>query len=245
MAAPLLLDAGRTTRTTRFRRTAQVAALLTAPWAFVLSNAGDAWMTRHGESNLTQKGALLVAAAHPGLDKASIFAAMVGCVLLVPAVLGATGLVRYRSARLGLIAGSLMISGYICYFALCFQSYATIAMAQHGGATSDHLAVLQLTQNQAFYVIPALTFVLGNVVGTIILGAALLHARAVPRWAGICIVAWPVLHFIGGSWGEVVGAVVEAIGLAVVALQVLRAGRTENETVNLDAHSTDSQGVAT
>jgi hypothetical protein len=216
-----------TTRTTRFRRIAQAAALFTAPWAFVLSNAGDAWMTRHGEENLTQKGALMVAAAHPDLDKWSIFAALVGCLLLVPAVLGAMNLVRYRAARLGLIGGVLMIAGYICYFGLCFQSYATIAMAQHGGASADHLAVLKLTQNQAFYVLPALTFVLGNVVGTVILGVALMRAHVIPRWAGICIVVWPVLHFIGGSWGEVAGAVLEAIGLAVVGLRVLHVSRTE------------------
>jgi hypothetical protein len=227
MDAPQLAAVSPTTRTTRFRRIAQATALFTAPWAFVIANAGDAWMTRHGEDNLTQKGALLVAAAHPGLDKASIFAAMIGCLLLVPAVLGAMSLVRYRAARLGLIGGVLMVSGYICYFGLCFQSYATIAMAQHGGASSDHLAVLQLTQNQAFYVVPALTFVLGNVVGTVILGVAFMRARVIPLWAGICIVAWPVLHFIGGSWGEVAGAILEAIGLAVVGLRVLRTRATE------------------
>jgi hypothetical protein len=49
----------------------------------------------------------------------------------------------------------------------------------------------------------------------------------IPLWAGICIVAWPVLHFIGGSWGEVAGAILEAIGLAVVGLRVLRTRATE------------------
>ena len=210
-----------TGRTTRFRRTAQGTALFVAPWGFVLANLGDAWMTRHGEDNLTQRGALDVAGAHPGLSKASIFAAMIGCLVLIPAVLGAMSLVRHRAARLGLIGGVLMIAGYVCYFALCFQSYATIAMAQHGGTTPDHVAVLELTQDQAFYVIPALTFVLGNVVGTFILGLALIRARVVPLWAGVCIVAWPVLHFVGGPWGEVAGAVVEAVGLAVVGLRLL------------------------
>ena len=42
-----------------------------------------------------------------------------------------------------------------------------------------------------------------------------------PRWAGICILAWPVLHIVGGTWGELVGAVLQAIGLAVMGLQLV------------------------
>jgi O-antigen ligase len=87
---------------------------------------------------------------------------MVGCVLMIPAVLGAMSLVRERAARLGLLGGVLMIAGYVCYFGLCLQSYATIAMAEHGGATSDHVALLNATMNQAFFVVPALVFVAGT-----------------------------------------------------------------------------------
>jgi hypothetical protein len=211
----------------RTRRVGQAAALLIAPWGFVIANAIDAWITRHGGSDMTAKGALELAAAHPTLDKWGNFTAMVGCVLLIPATLGAMSLVRERAARLGLLGGVLVIAGYVGYFGLCFQSYATIAMAQHGGATADHVAVLDLTMNQAFFVVPALTFVLGNILGTVLLGLALIRAGAVPRWAGICILAWPVLHIVGGTWGEVVGAVVEAVGLAVVGLRLLGSAKPE------------------
>jgi hypothetical protein len=213
------LNEGRTMRT---RRVGQAVALLVAPWAFVLANAGYAWMTRHGGSDESAKGALQLSAAHPSLDKWGNLAAMVGCVLMIPAVLGAMSLVRERAARLGLLAGVLMIAGYVCYFGLCFQNYATIAMAEHGGATSDHVALVNATMNQAFFVVPALVFVAGNIIGTFLLGLAVIRARVVPRWAGICILAWPVLHIVGGTWGEVVGAVLQAIGLAVVGLQLLR-----------------------
>jgi hypothetical protein len=205
----------------RTRRVGQAAALLLAPWGFVLANAVDAWITRHGGSDETAKGALELSAAHPSLDKWGNFAAMVGCVLMIPAVLGAMSLVRERAARLGLLGGALMIAGYVCYFGLCFQSYATIAMAQHGGATTDHVALLNATMNQAFFVVPALMFVAGNIIGTFLLGLAVIRARVVSRWAGVCILAWPVLHIVGGGWGELVGAVAQAIGLAVVGLQLI------------------------
>jgi hypothetical protein len=214
-------------RTNRVRRVGQAAALLLAPWAFVIANAGDAWTTRHGESDMTAKGALEISAAHPSLDKWLTFAAMIGCLLLIPAVLGAMSLVREGAARLGLVGGVLVITGYACYFGMLFQGFATIAMAQHGGATSDHVAIQDLTTNQGFFISVALTFVLGNIVGTFLLGLALIRARAVPKWAGFAIIAWPVLHILGGSWGEVVGAVVEAIGLAVVGLRLLRSPQLE------------------
>jgi hypothetical protein len=133
-------------------------------------------------------------------------------------------LVRVGAARLGLVGGVLMIAGYVCYFGLVFQGYATIALAQHGGATPDHLAVVDLTTDQGFFVVVALAFVLGNIVGTFLLGLALIRARAVPRWAGLCVLAWPVLHVLGGPQGEVVGAVLQAVGLAVVGHRLWQTG---------------------
>ncbi|WP_185949502.1 hypothetical protein [Microbispora sp. KK1-11] len=42
-----------------------------------------------------------------------------------------------------------------------------------------------------------LLFVLGNLVGTLLPGPALLRARVVPIWAAAGITAWPPLHVIG------------------------------------------------
>ncbi|MDP9219544.1 MAG: hypothetical protein M3P23_03285 [Actinomycetota bacterium] len=217
----------RTRRTLRTRQVGQAAALFAAPWFFVAANAADAWTTRHGGNDETAKGAILLSVAHPSLEKWGTLAAMLGCLLLIPAVLGAMSLARERAARLSLIGGVLVITGYVCYFGLVFQGLATIALAQHGGATPDHIAVQELTMNQAFFVGPALTFVLGNIVGTFLLGLALLRARAIPKWAGLAIMAWPVLHILGGSPGEVVGAVVEAVGLTVVGVRLLNAHRLD------------------
>src|SRR6185503_19566745 len=107
--------------TERTRRISQGLALMVAPWAFVIANTGDVLTTPHGLDDTTPRGALLISAAHPLADQWFTFIAMIGCQLLVPAVLGGMGLVRVRAARLGLLGGVLMIAGYICYFALLFQ----------------------------------------------------------------------------------------------------------------------------
>ena len=215
-------------RTARTRRVSQGLALMVAPWAFVIANTGDVLTTEHGLDDTTPRGALLIAAAHPLADKWFTCAAMIGCLLLVPAVLGAMGLVRVRAARVGLTGGVLMIAGYICYFAMLFQGYATIALAQHGGASADNVAVQDLMMNQGFFVVVALTFVVGNLIGTFLLGLALFRARVVPRWAAVMVLVWPVAHVLGGPWGEIVGAAVEAVGLAVVGLCLLRTGPSFN-----------------
>jgi hypothetical protein len=211
----------RTGDSLRARQIGTAAALFVAPWLFVAANAADAWTTRHGGSDETAKGAIELAVAHPTLEKWASLAAMVGCILMVPAALGAMSLARERAARLSLIGGTLVITGYVCYFGLVFQGFATIALAQHGGATPDNVAVQQLITNQGFFVGPALTFVFGNIIGTFLLALALIRARAIPNWAGLAIMAWPILHILGGSWGEVLGAAAQAVGLTVVGTRLL------------------------
>jgi hypothetical protein len=69
-------------------------------------------------------------------------------------------------------------------------------------------------------------FVLGNIVGTFLLGLALIRARTAGRWAGYGLIAWSVLHVLAFSpWVEVVGATAQALGLAVAATALLRDGR--------------------
>jgi hypothetical protein len=221
-----MIDDVTTGPTMGIRRGGQGLALLAAPWAFVVANTAQV-LTADGQDDTTARGAILVSAAHPLADKWFTFVAMAGCLLMVPAVLGAMSLVRVPAARLGLIGGALMIAGYICYFGLLFQGYATIALAQHGGATPDNVAVQDLTMNQGFFVGVALTFIAGNLIGTLLLGLALLRSHVVPLWAGLCILAWPVLHLLGGPWGEVAGALLQAVGLGVVGWRLLRRSGTD------------------
>jgi putative effector of murein hydrolase LrgA (UPF0299 family) len=213
-------------RTARIRRDGLALALFIAPWGFVVANALYTWTTLHGGNDLTSRNALALAAAHPLADRLGILAAMLGSLLFVPAVLGAMRLVRVRAAWLGLIGGVLMIAAYICYFALVFQSLTTNAMAQRGGPLADYVAVLEAASKEPLTLWVAPLFIFGNIVGTFLLGLALLRARAVPAWAAYAVMAWSVLHVVGialgSEWFEVTGAVLQGIGLAAVGLTLLR-----------------------
>ena len=117
---------------------------------------------------------------------------MLGCLLLVPAVLGVFRLAP--TSRLVLAGGSLMIAGYIGYFAVLNGSLTTLAMAEHGEPVETFAAVLDASQAEPWGAVVFLLFVVGNLIGTALLAVGLLVSRAVPVWAAVGILAWPPLH---------------------------------------------------
>jgi hypothetical protein len=219
-------DANAVGGTARFRSIALAGALLVAPWGFVAANATYAWVTRHGGSDLTSAGALALAAAHPGAYRFAMVMAMVGSLLMVPATIGAMRLTHRRAARLGLIGGVLVAAGYICYFAMVMADRVTLAMAARGDHLGDYARVLDASLNGGSVVWVYLTFLIGNIVGTFLLGLALLRSRSVPAWAGWGVMGWSILHIVGiaasSEWFEVVGALAQALGFAGVAIYLLR-----------------------
>ncbi|MER7002044.1 hypothetical protein ABT297_03225 [Dactylosporangium sp. NPDC000555] len=220
-----MLDSETETTTTPRRPTALAAALFIAPWGFVVANAAYAWATRDGGSDSDGAGALALAAAHPGLTRLSALAAMLGSLLIVPAVLGVKRLIGDRSRRLAGIAAALTAGGYICYFAIVSSSFVTLAMARHGGAAADFATVLDEAQSDPSALWMFLLFVLGNIVGTVLLAVALFRSRAVAGWVALALGAWSPLHIVGlvvgSEWFEVAGAVSQAVALAAVGRALL------------------------
>jgi hypothetical protein len=226
--------------TVRVRRAGLALAAFVAPWGIVLGNLGYAWVTRHGGSDETSRGALELAAAHPVIGLAANIAAMIGSMLLVPAVLGAIQLTRVRAARVGLLGGVLMIAGYICYFAMLFHGVLSESIVASRGPTDAQVAVVDAMTNQPLDVAVSMLFLLGNLIGTFLLGLALLRSQAIPAWAALGVLAWPVLHlaglFVGSEWVEVTGAVLQGVGFAVVGSRVLRL-RLPEAAENLVPHA--------
>lgn len=208
----------------RVRRLGGALALIVAPWGFVAANASYAWMIRNGGSDSTGAEALALAATGPDVLRFAVVAGMIGCLLIIPAVLTALGLAR--SSRLAFVGGSLMIAGYVCYFGVLLSNTMIIAMAERGGSLADYAALIDADQSDPFtaWVFPI--FILGNMLGTLLFAIGLLRSRTVPIWSAILIMLWPPLHvtglIIGGEVLEVIGAVLQAIGFAGVAAVALR-----------------------
>ena len=208
--------------TSGVRRLGCAAAMVVAPWGFVITNACYAYAIRNGGSDLTGADALaLTAATPPAVVRVMLVAGMLGCLLLIPAVLGAFRLAPI--SRLVLAGGSGMIAGYVCYFAVLNSNFMIMTMAARGGPMADYAAVIDVSQAEPWSTWVFLLFVAGNLVGTTLFAIGLLRSRAVPVWAALGILAWPPFHMIGlavfgNEVPQVIGAVLQAVGFARCAV---------------------------
>lgn len=211
---------------TRLRPFGLAAAAFVAPWFIVACNTGWAIAQADGASDETGADALAAAAAHPALLHNVVLFGMLGALLMIPAVLGAARAAGRGAARLSFIAGTLTAAGYVCYLAVLLTDLTTLAMVRVGGPMADFAALLDARQRDAAGTWVFLLFVLGNIVGTFLLGVALWRSRAVARWAAAAVMAWPPMHIIGLAVGlesfEVAGATLQGLGLAAVGVHLVR-----------------------
>jgi hypothetical protein len=119
-----------------------------------------------------------------------------------------------------------MIGGYVCYFGVLLSNMMIIAMAQRGGPLGDYAAVIDASESDGSTTWVFALFVVGNLLGTLLLAIGLLRGRAVPVWAALSIMVWPPLHvtglIVGNELFEVAGAALQALGFAATAMVVLR-----------------------
>jgi hypothetical protein len=210
---------------TQLRRVGLAAAAFLAPWALVLCNTGWALAQADGASDQTGADSLAAAAAHPTLLHNVVLFGMLGALLMVPAALGAARLAGRSAAKLAFIGGTLTAAGYVCYFAVLLSDLTVLAMARIGGPMDDFARVLDARQEDGYATWVFLLFVVGNLIGTFLLGLALWRSRSVARWAATAIMIWPPVHIVGLAvgleWFEVAGASVQAIGFGAVAARLL------------------------
>jgi hypothetical protein len=216
-----------------------VLGMLLAPWGFAITNLCYALAIRQGGSDSSGADALALFGAHPTLVRVGVTAGMIGCILIVPAVLGLFRLAP--TSRAVLVGGSLMIAGYICYFAVLQSSFVVLAMAELGGDPSRFAAAIDTSQADPWPLWVFGLFVLGNLVGTLVLAIGLLRSRAVPLWAAIGIGLWPPLHviglvFFGNEVPQVIGAVLQALGFGGCSVVLATRSRSVNVApIDLDS----------
>lgn len=209
-------------RTAALRR---VCGALCLPAAFVLQmvcNATYALAVGGGVGDQgTSAQTLAFYAAHPVAMNIATLSALWGSMLAVPGLIAAMKLLR--GSVLALVAVVLMIAGYISYFGVNFTNWDTSALA---AVAPDHPEVLDATMSQSAPTVFFLLFVAGNLLGTLLLGIALIGSARV-RWiAGALVIGWPVGHVInlvvGNEWFAVAGGALQVAGLVIVAAAILR-----------------------
>jgi hypothetical protein len=143
----------------------------------------------------------------------------VPAVILLPlAFLGLARLAMRGSPWLATVGGGLALVGWATGPAFVVQDTMANLMAQMGGGAQ--LATLwERVNNDPVYNAILLVYIVGHVVGTLLLGLALGRARVIPIWAAAAIVLYGPLQVIAFPTGQRAIADV-AYGLLVIGCAV-------------------------
>lgn len=173
-------------------------------------------------------------AGHLGRQDAVLWLSLAAAFALVPSALAAARLAQRHAPVLSLLGVGLLVPGYL---ALPFAVQDPAIRALAGGAVDHQTAATLLDQlnGLAPVAIAGVIFILGHIVGTVLLGAALWRAHAVPAWAAVAVIVSQPLHLVafvilGNQPLDVCAWSLTALGLGVAAARVLR---TPNDSWDL------------
>jgi hypothetical protein len=163
--------------------------------------------------------------AAPGTQSLVVWLGLLGTLTLAPGVLWIARLTRRRAPLLTAVAALLLVPAYLVLAWLSAADLLLWVGAQDG---LDASALTRLYDNtHPTSTIADVIFVIGHVVGTVLLGVAMWRSRTVPRWAAAATIIAQPLHFVAAvilasheldllAWG------LNAVGFAAAALAIIR-----------------------
>lgn len=113
---------------------------------------------------------------------------------MLPATLSLMRLARFRAPKLAVFGGSLTFAAWLAGLVAVAPQSTMIEYAAQLPDRSSAIGMTERLANDAPTGILTLVFVLGHLVGTLLLGIALVRARTVPRWAAVLVAVSPILH---------------------------------------------------
>jgi hypothetical protein len=173
-------------------------------------------------------GTLAAIAKHPAAQEAVIWLGMVMALTMVPAVLAAARLARRRRPTLAMIAAGVNLIAYLGAAPL-FAGDLMAQVAARPEFDQARLApYLDAVSAHPASIVGSGAFVLGHILGMILLGAALWRARVIPPWGGLLLALSQPVHLVAaiilpsraldviGGWG------MTTVGFTLVSLAILR-----------------------
>jgi hypothetical protein len=166
--------------------------------------------------------------ADPGRMSLVLWLGLGAALTIVPGSVAIGRLVRAGAPRLTAVALTLLVPAYLMLPMLMIADHTIWSGAESGA--SEPSVVSLLGAAHPMVLIATAIFVVGHVVGTVLLGVAMLRSRCVPAWAAVLTIVSQPLHFVaavivpnhtldGVAWA------LNAVGFAVAAAAVARAAR--------------------
>ncbi|MDQ1601593.1 MAG: hypothetical protein QOD68_3067 [Actinomycetota bacterium] len=171
------------------------------------------------------EGMVAAVDANPGQQSAVLWLAYVGILTLVPGVFAAAGVCRSAAPRLTAWALALSVPGYLSLGMLVGPDHLLWSTHAAGLSAGESAAVVSAAHPSVDVAIGV--FVLGHVIGTVLLGLALLRSGRIPAWAGWAVAVSQPLHFVatvilGSPKVDFVAWTLTASGMAMVARALVR-----------------------
>jgi hypothetical protein len=161
------------------------------------------------------------------LDRSSLVAwlGFIGILTLVPGAYAVGRLTRRRAPWLTAIALFLVVPGYL---ALPWASSSDLFTWSAGTAGLDVASITKAVEvTHGSMNLAGVVFVIGHVLGTILLGLAMWRSRIVARWAAVAVMVSQPIHFIAAviipnHTLDLIGWGLQAVGFAAVGWAILR-----------------------
>lgn len=165
-------------------------------------------------------------AANPGALRLVLWLGVVALLTLLPGAFAAVKLTRLRAPVLSLFVGALLIPGYLAMTALFGSDVVAMAGTDLGLDPALVTSLSEAVLAQPTTTVLLLMFVVGHILGTVLLGIAAYRARLTPRVVAVLLAVSQPLHLtaviIGSPLLDLFAWGLTAIGMAFLGLRVAR-----------------------
>lgn len=147
---------------------------------------------------------------------------VLAAVLLVPGAIGTRRLATRRGARTTRIGAGLIVVGAVASMGHTIGYYGTFATYAASGLDAATLDTLVAADDLLGGVV-ILLFMIGMIVGPVVLAIGLRRAGAVPVWVPVLALVFVVASSVPGPLAGIVGLVAGLGSLGVIGFRVMRA----------------------
>ena len=169
---------------------------------------------------------LRAASRHATATEVSILLGAAGILLLIPGLAGLARALRVRSPRLAGSGVAITLAAFVCLLAN-FGVYAVyLELAKAHVSTGASIALIDRMESGslAFGILFGI-FILGHLIGPILLGIALARTHFVPLWAALLLPVGSLGHFLSHAINsrplDVVSFLALALGFAVAGVKMI------------------------
>ncbi|MFI0447472.1 hypothetical protein [Actinomadura sp. 6N118] len=166
-------------------------------------------------------------AADQSAESLVLWLTLLATLTLVPSTI-AVGLLAVRhSPKLGMAGMILAVAGFASMYSVSIVDHVALSAARAGLDPADTARLLDDVQGLPALTLATVFFVLGHILGVILLGIALWRSKTIPAWAALALIVSQPLHavFAAGIPNAALDGLawtLTAIGFAAAAYAITR-----------------------